>query len=320
MYKSRFEKFTEQHLKDLADVSVRNAINRGFGKTHLVVTDIDAVANAPTSTNVVTPENFSIADAKNFDFVMLAFKYEFPANIAIVKQLTTHSVKYIGLDVAFSLSRPVDIDREVHDAIKIAQDAQVGGGWAKPTTDWYDVLQAIDNTKDVQGCFVEIGTFMGSTMAVVLEYMKAKGIKKDTYTLDTFEGFAYDAARNSSDVVWVDSHVVDQKTVTDRLKKFDPAVNVIKNNIITDDLPKEVVSNGIAVAFLDVDIYEGVLAGFKKLAPHINPGGILIAEDAGHCPLLYGARLATNEFADSDIGKKFMKIYMASGQTWFVRK
>jgi hypothetical protein len=81
-----------------------------------------------------------------------------------------------------------------------------------------------------------------------------------------------------------------------------------------------IVNEGIAVANLDVDMYEAVAAGLRKIAPHMLTGGILVLEDAGHTPLLIGAKLALEEFLRDPMGQRFMPLVMGSGQTFLIAR
>ena len=67
-------------------------------------------------------------------------------------------------------------------------------------------------------------------------------------------------------------------------------------------------------------MYDAVKSGLFKLAPKIVKNGILICEDSGHTPLLLGARVALNEFLESESGKGFISIHMESGQTFLIKK
>ena len=91
---------------------------------------------------------------------------------------------------------------------------------------------------------------------------------------------------------------------------------MVKSNILTDDLPVEIGS--VAVANIDVDMYEAVLAGMQKIRPRLAKGAIMIVEDDGHTPYLIGARLAVEEFTGSVSSAGLIKISMESGQTIFV--
>jgi hypothetical protein len=180
-----------------------------------------------------------------------------------------------------------------------------------------NICQALHITRNVAGAYVEVGCYRGSSARVALEYMKRSGIKRASYFLDVFEGFTYPEAHASSDAIWANSHATDGiEIVTQRLRELDPDAIVLKNNIITDDLPG---IQEVAVANLDVDQIEAVYAGLVKLAPKIAVGGILIVEDPGHTPLLIGAHTALQQFLATDAARPFAPIYMASGQYFLVK-
>ena len=60
----------------------------------------------------------------------------------------------------------------------------------------------------------------------------------------------------------------------------------------------------IALANIDVDMYDATLAGLRKVAPLIEPRGIIICEDPASTPGLYGAFVAMEEFLASEVGKE----------------
>lgn len=189
--------------------------------------------------------------------------------------------------------------------------------------DFLNIIQLIEVTRSRPGAYVEIGCFRGSSGTLAVRYMREAGVARDCHFLDIFSGFDYDAAKASADAMWEGTHATEgPEVVGERLQTFaDPdrglGVSVHRSNIITDELPHEI--GPIALANIDVDIYEAVLAALLKVAPKIVPGGVMIAEDAGHTPACIGARLALDEFQASDAGAGFMPVYMESGQTLFIR-
>jgi hypothetical protein len=87
----------------------------------------------------------------------------------------------------------------------------------------------------------------------------------------------------------------------------------------TEALHSPGVIERIAVANIDVDMYEAVRSALIKTAPRIASGGILIVEDPGHTPALIGSRLALEEFMATPIAAAFTPVYMESGQTLLIR-
>ena len=196
--------------------------------------------------------------------------------------------------------------------------------WDCGPGDMINLVQAINATASLPGCFVEIGVFRGSSARVALRHMSDQKIKRSCYFLDVFTGFDYREAQESPDRIWKNTHETEGiYAIKNRLMTYHdpdngPSVQVLQHNIITDPLPEEIRS--VALANIDVDMYEAVLAALTKVSTFIVKNGIIIAEDAGHTPALIGARLALQRFMDSEIGSLFLPIYMESGQTFLIRK
>jgi hypothetical protein len=184
--------------------------------------------------------------------------------------------------------------------------------------DFLNLCQLLETTRAVPGAVVEIGCFRGSSSSVMLDYAKRAGIDRKFYFLDTFDGFSYEAARTSPDAMWQGTHATEGlEVVQARLEAIGyPGITVRRSNIITDDLPAEITQ--IAVANVDVDLYEAVVAGLNKVADLIPAGGVIVCEDAGHTPNLIGARLALQEFMRGPRGSRFTQIFMPSGQALLI--
>lgn len=196
--------------------------------------------------------------------------------------------------------------------------------------DFLNLIQAFEATRHRAGCIVEVGCFCGSSAGALLSYVRSRQPERgfpelSFHYMDVFEGFNYPHARASSDVFWADTHQTDGfEAVRARIQAYGLGVQgmrieVSKCNIITDPIPEEIIRAGVRMANIDVDMYEATAAGLARLAPLMVIGGIMICEDSGHTPLLIGALKALEEFVRSDMGKKFCRMDMPSGQTFLVR-
>lgn len=218
------------------------------------------------------------------------------------------------------------VARDVLEAERAHQSEQRFGKWDFGYRDFENLIQAVEVTRHLAGCYLEVGCYRGSSAGVVLRYLAAIRRSIRAYFLDVFEGFNYSASALSADAVWHGTHVTDGfEAVRARLLEYgaeSPELHIAveRRNIITDALPAAVIEEGIAVANLDVDLHEAVYAGLHKIAPHIVPGGILVVEDPGHTPLLIGARLALHKFLAEPIGTQFVPLAMQSGQTFLIRR
>ncbi len=183
--------------------------------------------------------------------------------------------------------------------------------------DFENIFQAIKQTQDIEGDFVEIGTYQGASARAALNYMKRAGINRKAYFFDTYEGFTYEEAQNSEDTYWKNTHTeTSLQTVKNFLSEYDNA-NCIKSNIIKDELPSEI--SKIAVANIDVDMYEAVKAALYKVKDRIVQYGIILAEDYGHTPFLLGANKAVSEFLEEN-PNQFISIISSAGQMIMIKK
>jgi hypothetical protein len=157
---------------------------------------------------------------------------------------------------------------------------------------------------------------------VALAYMRARGLRRHCYFLDVFDGFTYEAARDSADAMWSETHAsqgletVRRRICASAAPEQGLTAHVEKCNIITDALPDG--TEAIVVANIDVDLYEAVRAALISVAPRMVAGGIVVVEDPGHTPALIGSRLALQEFLAMPIAKRFLPICLESGQTFLI--
>jgi hypothetical protein len=186
------------------------------------------------------------------------------------------------------------------------------------TADFENILQALEVTRHLPGDYVEIGVYKGTSAHAALHYMAEAGIQRRVYLLDVYEGFTYSEAGQSADAVWQGTHQdVQMDRVAKLLSGFRVPHELVKSNVITDDLPAEI--EQIAVCNVDVDLYEAVAAALRRVAPYIPVGGIIIAEDQGHTPLLLGGYMAVVEFLESEAGLRFVPVHLSSGQMYLIR-
>ena len=189
--------------------------------------------------------------------------------------------------------------------------------------DALNLMQAIAVTAHLEGDYLEVGCFRGSSACIALSYMREIRLRRNCYFLDVFDGFTYEAAQSSSDVMWAGTHGTEGiSQVEARISaRSDPAAGlhakVLKTNIVEDRLPEAIES--LAVANIDVDLYEAVLASLVQVAPKMVASGIIVVEDPGHTPALIGSRLALQQFLETPMGRLFIPFYLESGQTFLVK-
>lgn len=266
------------------------------------------------------PKNFNIIDVNKIytlkdsnTVVVLCYNNDFEA-IKISDLLKSNNIPYMSLPVAYPLARYFHTDK---NALEVLSEEAKNKNWHFCPGDFENIFQAIKNAKNLDGVFIEIGTFRGDSGSALLNYMKKSQIIKSAYFLDTFEGFNYDEAYTSEDIYWQGTHTdTSLDNVVKRFKEYDNA-KVIKSNIITDELPSEI--EKICVANIDVDMYEAVKATLYKVKDKIVTNGIIICEDYGHTPALLGGQKAVREFL-SENPDMFTELYLTSGQMFLIKK
>ena len=304
-------------------ISQINKLKKQYDEKLYLITDIE-IHDVMLKTYVIKKNGLKKIDS-NKSVVVLAF-YETSSYIEAMTWVKKYNLCYIGCGCGCFRGRKnaMEDSRGVTDYMSIDSTARsvlmkeyVRGGYYFCLPDMENLCQIINTTKDIDGDYLEIGVFRGDTARLALHYMKEKHIYRKSYFLDTYEGFTYEAAEVSKDVMWVGSHQSTSfELVKKRLAGYENA-NCRKCNIITDDLPSEI--EKIAVCNIDVDMEEAVYAALVKVRDKISKGGIIIAEDYGHMPELVGACYSINMFIEEN-KDLFTWLYFPSGQMVLIKK
>jgi hypothetical protein len=187
--------------------------------------------------------------------------------------------------------------------------------------DFVNLAQALKYTNHIPGDVVEVGVFRGSSGSFMLEYSRRADLKPKTFNFfDAWDQFKYPEATKSVDAIWANTHSTeDVSIISNRLtsRAGNNNVTVRKLNIISDNIPSTI--HSVSLANIDVDLYEAVLFALFKLAPLMSIGGIMICEDAGHSPMLVGARYALEQFITSEYANKFTVVHMSSSQVFLIK-
>jgi Macrocin-O-methyltransferase (TylF) len=315
-----------------ADRDATEALARGEAPCLVVDADfftkLGAGVSISSATTVVVGDAIDVLESMVAEgkqpFVLYAVEHA-QDGFELIEWLTDQGYKYRGVG-GYDVGGYVHDDRVARETIEKALLEQTFSGYEKfwdpgSDQDFVNLTQALYRTRRLSGNVVEVGCFRGSSGSVMLDYAANKNLPpRHFWFFDVFQGFDYEEALVSSDVIWANSHATEgDAIVRQRLEQKAGAnqVTVKKLNIITDELPDAL--GPIAVANIDVDLYEAVLAGLTRIAPLMQIGGIMICEDAGHTPALVGAALALEQFLDSELGAGFTPVHMTSGQTFLVR-
>ena len=194
-----------------------------------------------------------------------------------------------------------------------------------------NICEAISITRGLSGDYLEIGVYKGGTLLTainylseLLQYNKHQEIQqtpRKVVGLDTFDGFNYEQARQSNDIIWngLPSFLSKSETikyVTNTLTNKEVDFKIHAMNICSDQIPPSVKS--ISVAYVDVDMYEAFRDSLNAVHPLLQKGGIIICEDPAATPALYGAYLAMEEFLESSVGSQYTKVFK-SGSYFLIK-
>lgn len=190
-----------------------------------------------------------------------------------------------------------------------------------------NICQALNMTKSIDGDYLEIGVYKGGSLQTAANYIFTSKTKDPTIKakkvigLDTFEGFNYEQAKISSDVIFQRTHKLygipeTISYISRNLDRTGVEYHLMATNIISDPVPDQV--KKVSVVNIDVDLYEATLASLFKVSPLVERFGIIICEDAASTPALYGSLVAMNEFLNTEEGRKYTKIFL--GSSYFLIK
>lgn len=291
------------------EVAIKTFNNRYPNHEGFIFSDIDGLDSRFKVHNKDEIKNMDVES----QIAILAYSNDYLA-LDIIDELNKYNVKYYAAIQSFPHARYFHTDK---NALKVLDEESNTDSWHFCPVDFENIFQALRSCKNIEGDYVEIGTFRGDSASAALNYMQKENINKKAYFLDTYEGFNYDEAFKSNDTYWKAGHTnTSFEDVQKRLSKYKNA-NVIKSNIIIDELPQKI--EKIAIANIDVDLYEAVKAALYKVHDRIVQNGIIIAEDYGHTPTLIGGQKAVDEFIKEN-EDKYISIYMNSGQMFLIKR
>jgi len=245
--------------------------------------------------------------------------------LASLRRITAAGGKYVP-HLSFDKTEYRFIDRLAHDAMRRTWAKRERVSHLTPIVH-ENICEALSITRHIEGDYVEIGVFRGGSALTAINYIDEARTAdpslpaRKAWLLDTFDGFNYDEAFNSPDAIWAGTHALSgvDKTmgyITETLSGTSVPFELVASNICADALPAGI--RKIAVANIDVDMFEPTLDAMNKVSPLMAPGGIMICEDPASTPGLYGAYQAMEDFLGSELGKGYLKLFKR-GQYYLVK-
>jgi O-methyltransferase len=152
---------------------------------------------------------------------------------------------------------------------------------------------------DIPGDFVECGTALGGSAALMALTLRQLGVRRTLWVFDTFEGLPAPTPEDPDFEVAnlfagsCRGTVEEVQSLFTQLQVCDQ-VHFVKG-LFQDTLPGVAVSK-IALLHIDGDWYESVKACLDNLYDKVSPGGIIQFDDYGYWK---GTRKAVDEFLDA---------------------
>ena len=192
------------------------------------------------------------------------------------------------------------------------------------------ILQKLKDLKNIEGDYVECGTYRGSTLIPTALYSSITGFfkNKKLIGIDTFNGFPveehderdlpsyfkilyqsklitkdhYNKAKKRTNNFKSLSHLknnyfLDIKEIFDICSLF-PNVSLLKGTF-QELTPK--FDRKIAILYLDGDLYESYLVCLNNLYQKVTTGGVIIFDEY-YSHKYPGARVVVDEFFENEIG------------------
>lgn len=304
VYIKRINKYTiDQHISKLKEK---------YSERIYLLTDLVEQINI---CDVIDIKSINKVENKENVVFVLAFNQDY-LGLNAIKELQKYNLKYFALEqYGTPQARYYHINENAYNTL--IEESNNHPLLHYCPGDFENIFQALEATKQLNGDYVEIGTFQGASARATLNYINKANIDIKCYFVDTYEGFTYEEAQNTEDILWTNTHTdTSMQRVQEYLSRYDN-FELIKSNIIKNELPDNI--QNIRVANIDVDMYEAVKAALYKVKDRILQNGIVIAEDYGHTPALIGAQKAVDEFLKEN-PHDFIPIYLRSGQMFLIKK
>ena len=180
-----------------------------------------------------------------------------------------------------------------------------------------NLLSTIKFITPLKGAYVEVGVYKGGTAFTALGYLKKSEQDRQAVFIDTFAGFDYIESKDSFDSEWFGTHKINENReitfdqVTRILNLIEYPFELIKGNILNQEVQAKLPIQ-VALLNIDVDQYDATKATLEYGYRSVCSNGVILLEDTASTPRLYGAMYAMREFLDSEKGKDFRHLSLAT--------
>ncbi len=165
------------------------------------------------------------------------------------------------------------------------------------------LLSCLEQTRDVPGCVVEAGCYVGSTTLFLNRHMTVAGIEKPYWALDTFSGFRDEDLDVEVTRGQDRDHLRHFFTINDQ-QWFDYAVRrdgATRVRSVATDVGAFDFGRLAPIAFCLVDVvfYQPVRLALPGIWDALSAGGIVVVDDYSDKGAFSGAGQAYREFVEA---------------------
>jgi O-methyltransferase len=146
-------------------------------------------------------------------------------------------------------------------------------------------LELCNAYRDVEGDFVECGTWRGGMCAAIAEVL---GPERKVHLFDSFEGLpqaqgidgpaALEWQQNKNGTYYYDNCCAEERFVHEAMRLANRSKYAVYKGWFDQTL-STYPGNPIAILRLDGDWYKSILVCLEHLFPHVVPGGLIILDD-----------------------------------------
>jgi O-methyltransferase len=148
--------------------------------------------------------------------------------------------------------------------------------WRLHTLAW-----AAKNALNVEGDFVECGTFKGFCFEVLLRYLDFQNLPRQAYLYDTFEGLPEETSTVEERQAWEYPASDSEDIYSEVCEKFSSFKNVrVVRGIVPDSFEQTAPEK---IAFLHIDMNSEIAErlALEHLFDKVKPGGMIVFDDFG---------------------------------------
>jgi predicted O-methyltransferase YrrM len=197
-----------------------------------------------------------------------------------IKSLPTSPLTSIGLEKsAFKLKEKISstqFDPVIQEELIFYKENHYKLEDSQQPHDVASLLQFIQETENLDGDILELGTYKGGNAIMLAHFLKKIGSKKRVYACDTFSGLPYEDKFSSTKNAKGMCSDTDYESVKKKIQEYnvDDKIILIKG-LFEETLQKELADHKFSLVFEDCDLYDASKFCLNFIYPNIVQDGIM---------------------------------------------